>query len=490
MIESSLIKILTTISSAEMRRFQDFAHSPYFTNYTPLIKLVDLLKELHPFSDLKSIEKERIYAQVFSKSQFDYATLRALFSKTLQLFEQYLATEKFKNDRLQVEQNALQSLANKKIVSRFDKKEKAILKTLKNIEQEDENHLLRFYEYYKTKDSYFVKNENYSQRHLLTDREHFLDSFYLLEKLKISVELLNRSLFFKDNVDQAELEILDQTLSRSENLLSNYSLIRIYALIYKTMRFPSEEENYRTLKKLTVENSHKYSNDEMREIYVYTLNYIIRKINAGQTEFINETFHQLRTMLEEGYIVNNGAIEEWHYKNLITSGIRSGEFDFVESFIEDYSKYLPKASQKTAYRYNLANLFYAQKKYIEAQKLLLEVDYSDINYNLDSKTLLLRIYYDADESLALGAHINTVKIYLTRNKLISNRKYRRYYHLFRFTNSLYKIKENITYSSTSKTQQRLDKLETDITKVKAISNKQWLISRLTHLKEELDIKTK
>jgi len=191
-------------------------------------------------------------------------------------------------------------------------------------------------------------------------------------------------------------------------------------------------------------------------------------------------------MLEEGYIVKDGAIDEWHYKNLITSGIRSGEFDFIESFIEGYSKYLPKASRKTAHTYNLANLYYAQKRYLDAQELLLEVDYSDINYNLDSKTLLLRIYYDADESLALGAHINTVKIYLTRNKLISNKKYRRYYHLFRFTNSLFKIKENIDYDSSTKTKQRIEKLEKDIVKTKAIANKQWLVNRLSQIKETID----
>jgi len=248
MNDSSLIKILSKISSKEMNSFLDFANSPYFTSYAPLQKLVRILCEIHPFNDSKSVEKELIYRQIFPGDNYDYSTLRALFSKTLLLFEQYLAIDLYRKETIRVDNAMLRSLAEKRMDSRFIKKEKNILKALESQKSEDEYLLLNYYEYYKTKDSYYVKNEDYSKRHLLKERTIALDAFYLLEKLKICCEMLNRSLFFKDEIDQEELNHVDHILSKSDQILSRHSLIEIYALIYKTMRFPEEEENYDKLK--------------------------------------------------------------------------------------------------------------------------------------------------------------------------------------------------------------------------------------------------
>jgi len=482
MKNSSLVFILSQISSKEVKLFTKFVDSCYWNSNEDISRLVALLGKLHPFKSPSKLERQKLWKHLFANTAFDYDKLRILFSQTLKLFETFITVESICKDEYAFSVKQLSVIADKNFGTRFNKKSAQLEQCLENEKKRDSNYFQHKTEFLNIADRFYTSKNDYSNRSLLNKRAKQLDIYYYIEKFSICCELLNRSKFFKDEYHYPEMELLEQHLESEPLLLQSSAVLKIYYWVYLTLKSPENENIYFLLKEELKKSAYLFSKDEFRDIHIYVLNYITRRINSGKREFLKESFELLKLTMEEKILVENEILEEAHYKNFITTGIRNNEFDYLEYFIENYTMYLRDEVKENAYSYNMANLFYAKGEYSKAQSLLLQVEYSDINYNLDSKSLLLRIYFDADENQALYAHINTVKIYLMRNKLINNNKYRRYHQLFRFTNALYKIKENIGYDSRKKTDEKLKKLEKQIKKVEAIANRQWLSKKLNELK--------
>ena len=70
--------------------------------------------------------------------------------------------------------------------------------------------------------------------------------------------------------------------------------------------------------------------------------------------------------------------------------------------------------------YNLVDLYYYKKELGKALEYLHKVEYSDVFYALNSKEMLLKIYYEMNEEEALHNLLASFRIYLKRNKLISD----------------------------------------------------------------------
>ena len=100
--------------------------------------------------------------------------------------------------------------------------------------------------------------------------------------------------------------------------------------------------------------------------------------------------------------------------------------------------------------------------------------------------LLLRIYFESDEDEALQNLIASFKIYLQRNKLLAEKKHKRYYNLFRFTLKLHNIYKRAAYNKKEKSKAQLKKLNEQILANNYIVNKSWLLNQLKSIGIELN----
>jgi hypothetical protein len=164
----------------------------------------------------------------------------------------------------------------------------------------------------------------------------------------------------------------------------------------------------------------------LRECYFIAQNYCALKINQGLSDYYRQAFGIFRQMAERNVLLEDGQLAEGIYKNVITSGLRAGEFAWVEQFVEEYSDYLAAAIRDNARAYNLANLYSHQRQYDRALEVLRSVEYTEVTYALGAKTILLRLYYERSEYQALDSLIDSFRIYLRRNKLISSNLKREY----------------------------------------------------------------
>ena len=116
---------------------------------------------------------------------------------------------------------------------------------------------------------------------------------------------------------------------------------------------------------------------------------------------------------------------------------------------------------------------FTKKEYDKALRMLLRVEFNDVYYHLDSKSLLMKVYYEMNEFDAFLSLVDAFRIYLRRNKFISEFQKETYSNFIQVINKLMKLKmrnQPITLS-----------IHQDICETKPAADLHWLITKSEEL---------
>ncbi len=476
MIKSSLIHYIQSFSLKEMKRFHLFVQSPYFCKNAGVQALVAYLADLYPHFDAENVNRQLVFQKVYGKTPYNEGKLKNLFSQCLKLVEQFWITEKILADEAAQHNALLQNIRERNLSKRFEKYFKSTPKT----DYQNSQALYQKYQHCKEGDLFYIYQNNYQYNHLLEAQDQYLTHFYVSEKLRIACEMRNRQKILNLAFDFTETTSLIEHIGQDLTAYQNVPSVLIYRQIYLSLTEPQHSQHYFDLMELLDVHAARFPTDERRVLYFYGLNYCIGQINLGQKAFLQEMFLLFQKLLEKDLLLENGVLAEWHYKNIVTIALRLQAFEWVEHFIHEYKDNLSPTIVTNAYSYCLANFYYHTQEYAKALQLLNSVQYSTIIYNLDAKTLLLKIYYETDEEMALRSLIESFKHYLMRNKLIAKPKYIRYHNLFKLSLKSYKLKQIAKTLSKNKLTEEKEKLQNKIEEQK-ITNVEWLKSKLEEI---------
>jgi len=485
MINSRLIKACKTLSRKEMTRFKDLVLSPYHNRHQDVIKLVEHLAKCYPDFRPKKLDDQFIFSQVWASETFNKSKLKHVFSYATRLLEEFLKLEEARDDDFLYDTGILKSYRKRKLDQRYES-------TINKMDQSLKTYPFRNSEYHfnmlglkSEADKYYLNQQKYLRDESLQERVNHLDLYFLSEKLKSSCEMINREQFFKMNYDHRFLDESIKHIESNKDYYSDYPSISFYYQVYLTLTDAKKSSHYYELRKMIEEEGQLFPPEERKDLYYYAYNYASRKINQGDSSFLSEAFAIMKDLLEQGLLLENNTLSEWHYKNMTTLSLRLQESDWTRQFIEDYRAKLPEDVAENAYTFNLASYYFGTQQYDQALVLLNTVEYTDIVYNLDAKSLLLRIYYELDEADSLHSHIEAFKKYLTRNKIIAESKYGRYFNLFNYTNQAFKLKSQIAFQQKAKSHKELEILSSQLDSGKSIANLSWLRTKLEQIEQEI-----
>jgi hypothetical protein len=102
--------------------------------------------------------------------------------------------------------------------------------------------------------------------------------------------------------------------------------------------------------------------------------------------------------------------------------------------------------------------------------LLARVDESDLLLNLDSRIMLLKMYYETDELDALDALIGSFKVLLLRKKKVIG------YHQTHYLNTLRYLQKLTKLNFLDK--KAVEKLRNEVQENKALIERNWILERL------------
>jgi hypothetical protein len=275
---------------------------------------------------------------------------------------------------------------------------------------------------------------NYVQNPTDVSRLHDLsaaaDIVYLAQKLRLICLLVAHQTVYQSNVAAGWEEELIVKAERPE--FAGLPVVAVYLHCYRMLLYPSEETHFQHFKALLLERSACFATDEMHGLYILAINYCIRRLNAGGDRYFREAFDLYKAGLEERHLLDDGVLSRFTYHNIVATGLRLGELEWVRYFIVEYKNRLEKRYRESAFSYNLARLEYESGHYHYVLELLQKANYHDPLLNLAAKTLLLKTYYDLHEYDLLQSHLDAMRNYIHRKRVIGYHR-TNYLNIIRYT---------------------------------------------------------
>ena len=484
MKNSKLINSLQKLNPTERKKLLELVESPYFNKNEKVKQFAAILLANGTLEDEAKLDDKAVYRHIYPKAAYKKQRINDLMTYLYRLFEVFLAMEQYNTTPAIQAVDTLKGLRAKKLYKPFEKGLNELSHELRNDNLFAEQYYLNRYFIERESDLYFTAKDSRSKDKSIERKAHNLDVFYFTAKLKDACEMLNRQNIVNEEYDLNFIDEVMAYVAANEEKLTAHPAIVIYFTIYHSLKTPENEKHYKKLTSLLSQYTADIADEELRLMYDYAQNYCIKKINSGNSAYLREIFMLFKALLENGVIMENGVISEWDYKNIVTVGGRLREFDWTEQFIESYRDKLPDADQQNAYTYNLASNFYSRGDYDKAMRLLLSVEFTDLYYNLGSRSLLLKIYYEMDETEALYSLVEAFKIYLKRSKLVSKYQYTAHFNLVKFTRRLAALR-NRKYATGKEVFKRdMEKLKKRIQASTEITNLNWLMAEVEKLETE------
>lgn len=472
MHNSKIYSILKYFDKYEQNRLRKYLLSPYFNKSKSIVQLFNSLIEHINESDSLVLEKEDLWSILYPNSSFDDIRFRKVCSDLLKLVESFLAQQQYETNPLHQATYLVEAVGEKRMEKLF----KSSMRTARRLSSQQLYRPPNYYFYqYQIEKNYHELSQSTLNRSSKSNEEEIinhLDHFYLSEKLRIYCGILSRQKFAPHEYNLLFIDEIIEHLNKHK--YDEIPMIAIYYQIYLTQTDAEEEAHYFKLKELLEKYAGKLTVREANDSYSQTINYCISKINSGQQHFLSEFIEMNETLIKKGFLMND-ELSPWKYQNIVIAALRLGRYEWTEDFIYTYKDILPESYRENALTFNLATLYWYQKKYEEVMNLLREVEYEDITYNLGSKAMLLATYYELDETEPLFSLMEAFRTYLNRHKKdISQQRRKNFTNLISFINRISKVKIG--------DKKKLAALRKDLDEMQGIAaNRQWLQEKIAEL---------
>ena len=471
MFDSKLVDLLQRISNKLFKQLSLMIESPYFNKKKELIRFYKFFQKHHPNYTEKKLTYEKAHAYVFPDQPFDKKEIGYLMTDMVRMIEYLLVQERMEQQTGLKEFFLMKSYLDLELDKAFSQTLKAANKRIESQTYKDGLYFLNKNRLYSLKNDYFSKKQKHKNDESLQLAVNNLDLFYLTEKMRLACEMMNRQNMIKVSYEYPLIDEIQSFLNENPDFSQSHPSILIYSLIFKGfIELEADVELFDELLKLLHQYSDIFPPVEAKGLYVHAINFCTRKIHSGKSYFVNKVFELYKSILTKDLILSEGHISPWTYMNIVTVGVRCNELAWTEHFIEEYKDQLQPNFKENAYHYNLAYLYFNQQQYEKAIDQLNYVVFDDVYYSCESRSLLMRIYYSNDEIDAFYSLIDSFRIFLRRNKVITDRKKTMYLNQIKFINRLAKIIKG--------DNEGLESLENQIKETKLVVNEEWLLDQI------------
>ncbi len=469
MLENKLLDQLSHLDAAGIQRFHDFVFSPFHNKNKRLQQLYTFIEKHYPDFKTTTFTKKAAYETMYAKEKYDDSKMRAMTSMLSKLLEDFLALEQFLKDDALYDLMLLDALQQSGMDKYYSQRLKKMYAQQELSPHRDIAHHFNHHQLEQRNYNFAVSKKEPNIGQSLNRLIHNLDTYYIASRLKFSCELLNRKNILGENIELNFLEVIQQQLK--SHPAKDVAIVGIYHQIAQTFLESGKEEHFLQLLQLLEKHSHEFPASENKVIYGYAMNYCIKKINTGRNDYLEKVFRLYELLIQHDAIYEGSFISEWDYKNIVTTALRLNKTEWTENFIHNFKDKLHSDVRTNAFKYNLANLNYFKGNFGKTMLLLREVEFTDISYELSSKSLLLKSYFELNEYEALFNHAETFKLFLRRNKKVPEYQKIIYKNLIRYILKLTKLKT---------LRQRIpQKLLAEINESSDIADKTWLMNKIS-----------
>jgi hypothetical protein len=467
---------LKNLNVYELNSFRKYLCSPYFNQQELFVKYFDLINDfIRAQKDPDDMEAEYIWEHITEGGEaYDDQRFRKYCSDIYKHFENFMAQKYFEDDINLKNNLKFRAIRNKGIGSLYP----TLVKQAEIHKSIDKNRNAEYYlnQFNIERNILAFKSDmgkdsrkiDLAERLNLEEISFNLDVFFIAEKLKYYCTYLSWSRSYKLEKKLTGIEIILRLAEMDQ--FKDHPPVAVYLTISKTITEADNTEHYYHLKELIKKYLHFFPDQEALEILQEAISYCVIKMNKGQKEFELESFELYKKALDSDLIVIDGKMSATTYRNIAVNGMRVGEFEWVENFIEEYSNYLPESQKDSNRNFSLARLEFYRKDFNKIIELLRDIKFDNIFISLNSRIMLVIAYFELYEDDALDSLLQSFRVYVEREKALNKQFKTQYINFIKFVKRL----SSIQYMGNSKLIILKEKLEES----KQVANKDWILEKI------------
>ncbi|MEL6588579.1 MAG: hypothetical protein AAFQ68_00780 [Bacteroidota bacterium] len=479
MKNSRLLELLRMLSPKEMRRLDEFVRSPYFNKHLGVLALWEAIWAAYPDFEEEALDREDL-AQKLLDQPIRPQQLLDLTSYLTRLVERYLAQERWESDSMQRQEQLVLSLREREALQAHQRSYRKWQRMMPQPATAGELE----WQYRIAAEGMHTQllQRNRKADHRFAKTIAAFDEYYFVNRLRYACAQLNRR----------DVLATDAHLVWARNIISHLAiedqaspLLRAYRQLF--ILLDGQEQDWTQIQHLLTAESEAFTQESLREIYAHLINYAIRKLNEGNKVFQGHVFSLYRDQLDKGTLLEAGVLSPADYKNIVSLGLREGEDQWTEQFIQQYESKLPQHQRRGAYRYQMANLHFYRKEFSDCLRLLREEEFVDPFYQLGARTMILKVHFEQEAFEAFYYACDAFEAFLQRKSQFPSYQKPLYQNLLRFGRRLakYYIQHRLGSSLLKKAQ--LIAFHRRLQAHSKIAQLDWLLAKTDQLLHEQGI---
>lgn len=470
-----MVRMLSQLDPKQLRTFREYLSCDFFNTNATLLRLLDLLLEKVVKGDGNGSENE----DVLEGSGINPGLLDKLCSKLLHHLNGFIVQLAREEDPGADFALTLGTWNRMGLPSELLEREYSKMKRKLASKSASEFGMVYTLQMEHIYAQVRAKQPRNDQVAIFDQLHESLDSFYVVQKLKYLCASLSVDRIFRqkgkgvtDSINLGEwpdLPPLGQVYQISYNLL-----------VAARAEVSEAEKLYEMLE----EEGNNFAHEDRRDLFGYLLNGCIRSMSAGDFDargLINKVYDAL---LKHGLLISNGQISGGHFKNIVSTRVRSGRIEEASQFIDDCGELLPAAEKDVLIAYTRGLVAFHSDQFREAISLFRAIvtnNPEDMFWSLEARNMLWKSYFEEVEELSIEEHEEMLRLYdsfrqfVSRNGRISDYHKEGYENFIRIFNRLIKIDEKESWADS---KPKLLALHEEASAVFPLPNKDWLLAAI------------
>lgn len=452
---NKLFLVLRSLNNQEFHQFGKFVRSPFFNQSENLIKFYDYLACYYPKFENDNLTKESAFNAIYPGEQYSDKKLRDRYAHMLKLAREYLGYVNHVDTNLEFRRNILNEYCKRELYNLIPSELEEMSDLIENTKIKDENYYLSRYLWEVDKRKYHPDELPFSKDKKITGvpggEIDYIIHFFLIVMLKQYSQMFYMQNIIKSDYKWKFFEEIISYLSREKKSYEEVILVNILFHILQLYRNDVDETEIYKLKDLLDKNKDALETEVYNILYIELYNYCKSRQSRGKKEFGHLSFILTMEMLEKEVLLEkDGSMASHNYINIAASGMRFGNLEWAEQFINQYRNKVSVEFRENAYNYNYAVLCYMKgygkdpntrrQNYDAALDYLAKVKSEDFYYETRIKNHALKIYYELGYVESALSLIDSYHHYLSRNNLVPQDNMERYYNFITYLKRLLIIK--------------------------------------------------
>lgn len=466
MDNSALLEAVRSLTAWEIRNFRRWLESPAFNVRSEHLRLFDFI-----VSRISQKQEPDAYAaaQALGFADATDKKLRYEMAGLLELLHAFLAWQEMNKDICQRQLYLLRALRRRGLEKNFGLAEREMDKALGKTNEMALGRYLIDFQYQQERYEWDAQQQR-GQHFPFEALSKSLNAWYAGQLMQMACVSKAKGAFQRQQrfvTPDWTLAILRQLPERPHK---NLPAVMLYHLGHEMLSHSEDAKLVSDFLEMLKKNTAILPTHEAKGLLMLAINQGIRRINEGNRAAIRTTLDFYLFGLESKLLHDErGILSKYTYNNVLMSFVALEEWDEALQFLEKYRPELAANERENVYQYNLSIFHFRRGDYDTTLDLLRNVSFADPMYNLESRKMLLKIYFEQGAIGPLESLLENMLTWLRRHPEIGYHR-EMYRNLARFTGRLLRIPSN--------EKEARKRLEAKIRETPLVAERGWLLEKV------------